>query len=175
MILAQVVLQTFCWQGSTGLYNGKVKKKKRRKWGITLQRKKRKKKYWFSYFSYLFHISNFKILSLTVLDGMQSVKDAHTDARRGPNQYAPSTFSKLGAKQYNFTPSKYCKNPKNIGHIKLLVMNRHDPKFSDRQVWANSADPDQTGPREAVWSGTTLFAIPSASFGRINSMIKPTC
>ena len=24
---------------------------------------------------------------------------------------------------------------------------RKDPKFSDRQVWANSADPDQTAPR----------------------------
>ena len=24
------------------------------------------------------------------------------------------------------------------------------PKFSDRQVWANSADPDQTAPRGAV-------------------------
>ena len=26
-------------------------------------------------------------------------------------------------------------------------------------------DPDQTAPRGAVWSGSTLFAIPSASFG----------
>ena len=41
---------------------------------------------------------------------------------------------------------------------------RNDPKFSDRYVWANSADPDQTG---AVWSGSTLFAILSASFGLI--------
>ena len=24
---------------------------------------------------------------------------------------------------------------------------RNDPKFLDRQVWANSADPDQTAPR----------------------------
>ena len=52
--------------------------------------------------------------------------------------------------------------------------------FLDRQVWANSADPDQTAPRGAVWSGSTLFAIrgavwsgstlfatPSASFGCI--------
>ena len=44
----------------------------------------------------------------------------------------------------------------------------HDPKFSDRYAWANSADPDQTAPRGgAVWSGSTLFAIPSASFGHI--------
>ena len=26
----------------------------------------------------------------------------------------------------------------------------NDPKFSDIQVWANNADPDQTAPREAV-------------------------
>ena len=44
---------------------------------------------------------------------------------------------------------------------------RNDPKFSDRYAWANSADPDQTAPRGAVWSGSTLFAIPSASFGLI--------
>ena len=40
-------------------------------------------------------------------------------------------------------------------------------KFSDRQVWENSADPDQTAPRGAIWSGSTLFAIPSAFFGCI--------
>ena len=45
---------------------------------------------------------------------------------------------------------------------------RNDPKFSDRYAWANSADPDQTAPRGAVWSGSTLFAIPSASFGLIS-------
>ena len=27
---------------------------------------------------------------------------------------------------------------------------RNDPKVSDRNAWANSADPDQTAPREAV-------------------------
>ena len=27
---------------------------------------------------------------------------------------------------------------------------RNDPKFSDRYVWAKSADPDQTAPRGAV-------------------------
>ena len=41
---------------------------------------------------------------------------------------------------------------------------RNDPTFSDRYAWANSADRDQRG---AVWSGSTLFAIPSASFGLI--------
>ena len=41
---------------------------------------------------------------------------------------------------------------------------RNDPKFSDRQVWANSADPDQTAPRGAVWSESSLFAIPFAGF-----------
>ena len=35
-----------------------------------------------------------------------------------------------------------------------------------RQVWANSVDPDRTAP-SAVWSGSTLFAIRSASFEHI--------
>ena len=78
---------------------------------------------------------------------------------------------------------------KDTPRIKLPIFNKYlyntimyhnVPKFSDRQVWANSADPDQTAPRGAVcadpdqnaprgavWSGSTLFTIPSASFGRI--------
>ena len=32
----------------------------------------------------------------------------------------------------------------------IITQYRNDPKFSDRQVWANSADPDQTAPRGAV-------------------------
>ena len=43
---------------------------------------------------------------------------------------------------------------------------RNFPKFSDRYACANSADPDQTSPG-AVLSGSTLFAIPSASFGLV--------
>ena len=39
-----------------------------------------------------------------------------------------------------------------------LFIYHNDPKFSDRYAWANSADPDQE---------STLFAIPSASFGLI--------
>ena len=36
----------------------------------------------------------------------------------------------------------------NIKENRFLEANyRNDPKFSDRQVWANSADPDQTAPR----------------------------
>ena len=35
---------------------------------------------------------------------------------------------------------------------KLCRVSRYDkdPKFSDKQVWANSADPDETAPRGAV-------------------------
>ena len=51
--------------------------------------------------------------------------------------------------------------------ILRYVCYRNFPKFSDSQVWANSVNPDQTAPRGAVWSGSTLFAIPSASFGLI--------
>ena len=32
-------------------------------------------------------------------------------------------------------------------------------KVSDKIAYANSADPDQTAPEGAVWSGSTLFAI----------------
>ena len=35
---------------------------------------------------------------------------------------------------------------------------RNDPKFLDRYAWTNSADPDQTAPGGADWSGSTLFA-----------------
>ena len=32
-------------------------------------------------------------------------------------------------------------------------------KVSDKMANANNADPEQTAPEEAVWSGSTLFAI----------------
>ena len=51
-------------------------------------------------------------------------------------------------------------------YLSIIIKYRNDPKFSDRYAWANNADPDQT-PRGAVWSGSTLFTIPSASFGLI--------
>ena len=51
----------------------------------------------------------------------------------------------------------------------------NDPKFLDRQALTNSADPDQTVPRGAVWSGSTLFAITSASFGPNYSLVKQNC
>ena len=35
-------------------------------------------------------------------------------------------------------------------HICEKQRYRNDPKFSDRLIWANSADPDQTAPRGAV-------------------------
>ena len=55
--------------------------------------KEKKKKYGSSYFSHWFQTSEFKILSLTVLDRLQSVTHRCT----GKNQYASSTSSKLGA------------------------------------------------------------------------------
>ena len=32
--------------------------------------------------------------------------------------------------------------------------------MANKIAYTNSADPDQTAPEEAVWSGSTLFAIP---------------
>ena len=55
-----------------------------------------------------------------------------------------------------------------------LLSYRTNSMYWDRQVSANSADQDQTASEEAVWSGSTLFAIPSASFGCINTMLHQT-
>ena len=49
-----------------------------------------------------------------------------------------------------------------------------DPKFLDRQAWANSVDQDGTAPTGAVRSGATLFAIPSAAFEPY-SVVKLYC
>ena len=43
----------------------------------------------------------------------------------------------------------------------------NNPKFSDRQAWANGEDPDQRAPRGEVWSGFALFAILYAFIGLI--------
>ena len=53
-----------------------------------------------------------------------------------------------------------------------LAKYRNDPKFSGRHVWANSVDPDQTAPRGAVWSGSTLFASSVYIFWTNFSMVK---
>ena len=49
-----------------------------------------------------------------------------------------------------------------------IIFNLKIHKFSDGKFLANSAVPDQTAPRGAVLSGSTLFAFPSSPFvGRI--------
>ena len=50
--------------------------------------------------------------------------------------------------------TQYCIVNKEKSFIVVPLPYRNDPMFSDRYVWANSA-------------GSTLFAIPSASFGLI--------
>ena len=52
----------------------------------------------------------------------------------------------------------------NIWKMQYTVMSL---SFRTDGLWANSVDPDQTAPGGAVWSGSTLFAIPSAPFGHI--------
>ena len=39
-------------------------------------------------------------------------------------------------------------------------MTVQNTKVSDKMPNANSADPDQTAPKGAVWSGSSQFAIP---------------
>ena len=51
--------------------------------------------------------------------------------------------------------------------IKAILMSTYskcpkiwNTKVFDKMTYTNSADPDQTAPEGAVWSGSTLFAIP---------------
>ena len=67
MILARAVLETFCSQSSIGLqWESRKTSKKGHDSRTTVLTEK--KKYGSAYFSCLFHISNFKVLSITVLD-----------------------------------------------------------------------------------------------------------
>ena len=56
-------------------------------------------------------------------------------------------------------------NSLDSAHMLCVHVYHNSPKFWDRLVWANSADPDQTALRGAVGSVSTLFAILSTSFG----------
>ena len=63
-----------------------------------------------------------------------------------PQPFSSSEYSEM-AVYSNVTASLY--------HILkesecIKYMYRNDPKFSDRQVWANSVEPDQTANQEAV-------------------------
>ena len=65
-----------------------------------------------------------------------------------------------------------------IGNSEVTPENRYSeyPKISYTKVYnkmanANSVDPDQTAPEGAVWSGSTLFAIPLGILR--NNCIKP--
>ena len=80
--------------------------------------------------------------------------------------YQKTKYILLGVFVYmkiNFDIHKKNWKQQKVCHISAAY--RNDPKFSDRYAWANSTDPDQTA--GAVWSGSTLFAISSASFGLI--------
>ena len=41
-----------------------------------------------------------------------------------------------------------------------LTKYRIYPKYSNKQAWANSVDPDQKPRFRGFWSGSSLFAIP---------------
>ena len=72
MIVAQAVLEIFCSQGSIGLqWESQNMLKKGHNTATTSLTDKKKRKV-SAYISWLLHISNFKILSLTVFDRMQA-------------------------------------------------------------------------------------------------------
>ena len=61
-------------------------------------------------------------------------------------------------------------------HISSLFnkLRHNDPKFSDRQAWANSADPDQTAPWSSlirVYTVCNFLCI----FWTHYSKVKPPC
>ena len=43
---------------------------------------------------------------------------------------------------------------------KTVYLKNSNTKASDKMTYPYSVDPDQTAPEGAVWSGSTLFAIP---------------
>ena len=53
----------------------------------------------------------------------------------------------------------------------VYSLNRYDPKFSDRQVWANLVDPDQTSP--LIWVYTVCHSV--CMFWMPFSTLKPRC
>ena len=55
--------------------------------------------------------------------------------------------------QYRLGTEHEHKEPSHARYF--FCIPQHATKFSDRYAWANSADPDQTAPRGAVWSGST--------------------
>ena len=56
----------------------------------------------------------------------------------------------------------------------LRFLKKKSAKHSDEKDWANSVDPDQTAPKGAVWSGSTLFAILSVLLETFKEKIKQT-
>ena len=65
-----------------------------------------------------------------------------------PRQRKTVLYPKKPVRSHKLHATGLCKNKVTI--IYFVLLYRNDPKFSDRQVWANSADPDQTAPRGAV-------------------------
>ena len=57
--------------------------------------------------------------------------------------------------------------------ISSNIRYRNDPKFSDRQVWANSADPDQTAPSKLIRANTVCNS--GCIFWVHYSSVKPSC
>ena len=86
----------------------------------------------------------------------------------------------------SFYKTKYCIPRNKKTHVSDCNMTVHTssrygkcPKISNTKVsdiiaYANSADPDQTAPEGAVWSGSSLFAIPLSSWRKKCIMKKQT-
>ena len=71
-----------------------------------------------------------------------------------------------------------CYKNQDIAKVSIFKqMHHNDPKFSDRQVWANSVDPDQTGPLLLRSSLIRVYTVCHSvyKFWTYFSMVKLNC
>ena len=80
-------------------------------------------------------------------DSLETFVRVSHDARANFNQFY---FSQLSLEMVLFM-SHICRIVRDIcDDLATVLRFSNDPKFSDRQVWTNSADPDQTAPRSSL-------------------------
>ena len=71
------------------------------------------------------------------------------------NHFKVSKYQLATTKQNTFYKYLFAKISKHSKCPKISYT-----KVFEKMAYANSADPDQTAPEGAVWSGSTLFIIP---------------
>ena len=112
-----------------------------------------------SSFSHFFSAKNIRIL---YIESAKIVNEmTHNDAL---NNWAQKIIFLIFPQKYSLWILIRCVSSlfslKNNKKKKYVCPKITNTKVSDKMTYANSADLDQTAPEGAVWSGSTLFAIP---------------